>query len=125
MFCKIKNERPDTFRKQLRSQDQIPDRSRFRRTMAATSCLSVETLCSSFSEKSLSRRLCSSTNSLSPSRSESSWKQQQHLITHVLYTKKSLQKQQVCCSPDCKIHDLKIPFLSCLHTFVLLLILLQ
>lgn len=56
------------------SHDQTPDRSRLRRTMAATSCLSAETHCSSCSEKSLSRRLCSSTNSRSPSRSASSWR---------------------------------------------------
>lgn len=66
MYTFLKNKNP--------GQDQIPDRSRFRRTMAATSCLSVETLCSSCSEKSLSKWLCSSTNSLSPSRSDSSWK---------------------------------------------------
>lgn len=60
-------------------QDQIPDRSLFLRTMAATSCLSVETLSSRCSEKSFSRRLCSSRNSLSPNRSESSCRQIPHM----------------------------------------------
>lgn len=66
--------------------DQVPDRSRLRRTMAATSCLSVETHCSSCSEKSLSRRLCSSTNSLSPSRSESSYRHKRNVNSYSNYT---------------------------------------